>query len=400
MTGAKIAVALYGVTLLVVVCGMSAGLVASPRDDGLSPTRVAPTGNRFRDAFAQWDGQWYLLISKSGYSYDANRQSSVAFFPLYPICSRGVAAALSIPLDIASLLVAHTCRLLGIWLFWSYLGDRFGGDTRTKSVAVLVFAMFPTGFFAFMIYSESLFILFVVCFFFLLNRRCHPATAAVVVALAGATRPVGVVLLLPLIVYCARFSGSSVRSAVHMAVAILIGSSGLLCYVAFLEWQFGDSLAFVRTQAYWGYRPRLGFIQHFTTLLSGEPIWTTFVPGWPAYWRRFDDVPAFFLSIHAMNSIWFVLSVVCIVVGWSRRWVSTCEFVGCVALIAVPYVTRSYEMCMASQGRFLLPVVPMYIAVAQAIVCAHAYAQYVVIVGLVVQLGWFAAVWGAGKVII
>jgi hypothetical protein len=43
--------------------------------------------------FANWDGNWYLQIARDGYKYDRDRNSSVGFFPGYPIMARYVASA-------------------------------------------------------------------------------------------------------------------------------------------------------------------------------------------------------------------------------------------------------------------------------------------------------------------
>src|SRR3989338_177663 len=37
------------------------------------------------DLFFSWDSGWYLDIVKNGYFYIPGKESSVAFFPLYPI---------------------------------------------------------------------------------------------------------------------------------------------------------------------------------------------------------------------------------------------------------------------------------------------------------------------------
>ena len=43
---------------------------------------------RFAEIFAAWDSGWYFDIARHGYYWHANHQSSVAFFPLYPMLMR------------------------------------------------------------------------------------------------------------------------------------------------------------------------------------------------------------------------------------------------------------------------------------------------------------------------
>ncbi|MGI8777095.1 MAG: mannosyltransferase family protein [Acidimicrobiales bacterium] len=42
-------------------------------------------GRPWFEAWVHWDSEWYLQIANHGYSYKPGRQSSVAFFPLYPL---------------------------------------------------------------------------------------------------------------------------------------------------------------------------------------------------------------------------------------------------------------------------------------------------------------------------
>src|SRR5260370_37231972 len=42
----------------------------------------------FLDAWIRWDARWYETIALHGYSFSERAQSSVAFFPLYPLLMR------------------------------------------------------------------------------------------------------------------------------------------------------------------------------------------------------------------------------------------------------------------------------------------------------------------------
>ena len=43
---------------------------------------------RFAETFAAWDSGWYFDIAQRGYYWSASGQSSLAFFPLYPMLMR------------------------------------------------------------------------------------------------------------------------------------------------------------------------------------------------------------------------------------------------------------------------------------------------------------------------
>ena len=47
--------------------------------------------------------------------------------------------------------------------------------------------------------------------------------------------------------------------------------------------------------------------------------------------------------------------------GAWKRWLNSRENLLGALLILIPYITRSYEMCMLSQGRFMAVVFPIYL---------------------------------------
>ncbi len=51
------------------------------------------TGHRLVEGWAQWDSGWYYRIARDGYSYVEGQQSTVVFFPVYPLLMRVTAGA-------------------------------------------------------------------------------------------------------------------------------------------------------------------------------------------------------------------------------------------------------------------------------------------------------------------
>ncbi len=54
-----------------------------------------------------------------------------------------------------------------------------------------------------------------------------------------------------------------------------------------------------------------------------------------------------------------------IAVGKLKHWLTGKEFALSVALLLIPYLTRSFENCMASHARFSAVVFPVFIVVAR-----------------------------------
>jgi hypothetical protein len=123
-------------------------------------------------------------------------------------------------------------------------------DTRTARAATLALAFFPTAFFLNAVYTEAPFLAFTTGSVWAAYVRRDLLLAGLLGALAAATRNLGVLLLIPLVV-------EWVRNRREFGVGGLAGMSlipaGLLAYAAFLWGRFGDPLVFARQQSeYWG----------------------------------------------------------------------------------------------------------------------------------------------------
>jgi hypothetical protein len=193
---------------------------------------------------ARWDADWYLVIAHYGYRPDlgALAASRTAFFPLYPLGLRALSdvglapvvagVALSLAAFAAGLYALHRLttlevarlgrreRAAGARAYTSALGGegllarlrgdgllaglRGGGppvklDARgVARLVVLLTAFAPMAFFFSAVYSESLYLALSVGVF-LCARRGRWASAALLAALASATRSTGIVLMLPIV---------------------------------------------------------------------------------------------------------------------------------------------------------------------------------------------------------
>lgn len=100
----------------------------------------------------QWDTGHYLSIAESGYQ---TGPASPAFFPLYPVLIRATDAVLPGGALIAALLVANAAVFGALAVLYRLTHHEFG--TRVAPRTTWYLAAFPTGFFLFIGYNESLF---------------------------------------------------------------------------------------------------------------------------------------------------------------------------------------------------------------------------------------------------
>jgi hypothetical protein len=126
-----------------------------------------------------------------------------------------------------------------------------------------------------------------------------------------------------------------------------------------------------------------------------QPIWNVYLPRTAGYWNRGGAENPIF-SLQFANPICFVGTAILIGVGAWKRWLNIYEVLLSLGLLGIPYVTRAYEMCMLSQGRFAAVVFPAYI------VMGHLLARMPKIVALSllalsgVLMAIYAALFAAG----
>jgi hypothetical protein len=338
----------YLLTSSVVLLGVSFGhRFVAPLED------AAPRS--LRDSFSAQDGGWYKTIATKGYSYDPGRRSAVAFFPLFPLLGAGVVRLTGLEPTWALLVVAHASLAAAFVVAAAYLRHRPCSDRATISLALLALGLMPATFFFRMTYSESTFLLLSVLFLFGIQKAWPSLIVAVIAGFASASRPVGVGLLLPLLIYTWRGSPNPSAFLKRAALAVPVGCWGLLAYAAFLYAEFGDPLAFAKTQKHWG--SSTTSLDKMLALSSYQPIWEPFLREPVTQWSVF--------TWEQLNPVYFVATIALIVFGAWRRWLNAYETTAAGMLLLIPYVTRAYEMDMASSARFAAVVFPVYLVLGE-----------------------------------
>src|SRR5262249_35181904 len=280
-------VLLYYGTAVVVLLGMVLGheYLKSPRAHDVDLLRT----------FGNWDGKWYREIVDGGYSYDRDKPSNVAFFPGYPILGRALVLLSEGDANLALLLVSHVCLAAAFGGIVAYAAFRCAqnaperGQQEPATWALLAIAFWPTTFFFRMAYSESLFLLCTVLALYAMERRWPLVLIAAIVGFATATRAVGVALLLPLAICVWRQSGPAtgplpkerVLRFVRNLWLFPVACWGLLAYMLYLWLEFGEPLAFAKTQENWRMRPAVPLYEKLVDLVTLEPVWSIFDPSSP-----------------------------------------------------------------------------------------------------------------------
>lgn len=244
---------------------------------------VAPPfrGYRWVEGWAQWDSGWYYRIARDGYSYVEGRQSTVVFFPAYPLLMRITGGVVG-NAYLAGILVTVAAGIGAAALFFAWARDRLSPGAATAALAL--FVLYPYSFFLFgAVYADAVFVCAVLGAFVLLERG-HPWLAGLVGAVATASRPMGAVLVVGLAVRAweRRREAGAERAGRWPEAGVLLSAAGVAAFSLYLWSRFGDPLAFLAGQEAWdqqaGLRTwlKVQFFEDVTDFRS--PLsWLTFV---------------------------------------------------------------------------------------------------------------------------
>lgn len=284
---------------------------------------------------ARWDSGWYVAVAKWGYYLKPGENSTVVFFPLYPLLIKGLSSVLPLNYFFLGQLVSWLALFGALFYFYQLL--RLDYDER-RSCSVLLFLLaFPWSFFLAAVYTESLFLFFVVGAFYFARRRNWPA-ASVFGLLSGLTRITGV-FLLPALAY--EFLVQNRKLTASSAWLALI-PAGLFGFMLYLKFQVGSFFAFVQNQSSFG--------RHAAT-----PLHTL--------WWDLKNTVTFYAANQPLKATVYALGLLAVLVAAGLLIKKASALRGSYQIFAwlsllLPLSTGT----TTSIGRYLLGVFPVFIA--------------------------------------
>ncbi len=200
--------------------------------------------------WAHFDGEHYARLASSGYLNPPDHVSP-AFFPLYSLLMRSFAELFGGPisyevLGLWGVLVSVLTLPFAFYFIYRIAEDGWGQNMARG--AVLCLAFFPTAFFLNAAYTESLFLALSAGTMWAVMVRKNLLLACLLAGLATATRNVGIFLLVPLAYEWGRGIG---YYRWWRGAYLLLAPAGLLGYMAYLWWRFGEPLLFYTEQQDW-----------------------------------------------------------------------------------------------------------------------------------------------------
>lgn len=304
--------------------------------------------NAFSVLWACWnrfDSVYYLQIAKSGYM---NNLRLIPFFPFYSLL---IHILMFFPLDIrvTGLLISSLAGLVLMMVLFQYAKEEWG--ERMARRAVLAMVVFPTAFFLWAIYPESLFMcLSFLCFYAMRHQRWW--LAGCFGLLACLTRPNGIFLCAPFCIEYLRqhqFHLSAVRwnALSSLLIPLGLGIFSLYCYL-----NLGDALAFQHAQASWKrslHMPLDGTIETIQLIVK-QPNWLQTL-----LTESLDLFPAIFALL---------LLLLGIVGPWRLQSRYRAEIVYGLLLWLFATSFPAYQPLMGT-GRNMLVIFPLFLILAQ-----------------------------------
>jgi len=313
--------------------------------------------------FDRWDSVWFIRIAEHGYTTPA----AAAFFPVFPLVVRAVGWVVRDQL-VAGIIVSLVAAAWAAVLLERITRRRLGEPAGR--IAVVLFALYPLAFVFTAVYSDALFVLFVLLAVDFAERgRALPAGLAA--ALAVDTRLLGLALVPALALILRRRSWP-----------LLLVPAALGVWLLYLHEHDGDWLAFSHAERRYWHRGPIGW--HTVRTIESQVANLLFhLPSSGA------------LPPWAPLAVSGVVDLVALAVALWLTWVVWKRFGAAYAsysllTLAIVVAAPSVEQPLESLPRFLLADFPLFVAGA-ALLESRPRARTVVVVGFA-ALGAVAAV--------
>ncbi len=289
---------------------------------------------RVHQGLLAWDGGWYQSIAAHGYGLSGRQ--SLRFFPGFPLAGRVVGWIVGGP-GAGVVVVANVCALAGMATLLLLVRQDLGDQALARR-SVWLLALAPPAYTLVMGYAEGA-LLLCTTVTMLAIRTDRWWWAAAAGAVGGVVRPIGLLLVAPVVIEAVR-TRSAARSpgaVVARLAAVAAPVVGAGAYLVWVQATFGDAWLPFRVQDQPGHR---------------GPVTLPFAAMW-------HDVTAVVHGHHlgsALHVPWVLVYALLLVVAFRRLPLSYAAFAATV--LAVSVVSSNLD----SFERYALSAFPLVIA--------------------------------------
>ena len=300
-----------------------------------------------------WDAANFTRIAQYGYQtiYDT------AFFPLFPLLIKCIAFLFGNNGYIAIGMILSNLALLGaLFVLYQIATDILGEQIGRRTLLYL--CIFPTAFFFFAAYNESLF-LFLTASSFLAMRRQKWWLAGILGLFAALTRAAGVLLVIPFlyelwisrdsIITSNQNTFHKILSTISRALPLLIIPLGTLIYCLYCWKLFQNPLAFAAVQSHWDRHttwPWVGILTALRELLLIQPFGS-------------------FFEVHLLLDLAATVSFIALaILGWRKLRMSYNIWIVLLLFFMLISPAIAQHDVLVSNQRFVLEMFPAFITLA------------------------------------
>lgn len=193
--------------------------------------------NPFLWSWANFDGEHYLSIARYGY-----RPLQYFFFPIYPMLIQKIALIFGDTIQIyliSGLAISHISLILALVGLYKLIMLDYSESIARRTIFFIL--IFPTSFYFGSLYTESIFLMFVVWSFYF-ARSNNWIVSSIFGMFASATRLAGLVLFFSL--FSDLILKKTSKISLVQKISIILIPIGLFSYMYYLNNTTGDPLAF------------------------------------------------------------------------------------------------------------------------------------------------------------
>ncbi len=284
----------FGVLLLLNGTGLVGSRIFEPGPSSHACDNEHQAFDEFPGTWRRWDACFYIEIANHGYIPNSD---TAGFFPLYPLLIATVQRVTGITMELAGILVSNF-SFLGSTLILYKLARLVKDDHGFALRSVLAMLVFPTSFFYFAIYAESLYLLFALLGVYLAMKK-YPTFigSGLALGISSIARPVGWLIDLVLLGELIRKKRFDIKSILSLGLGSLFSILGVILYVYYLYVVLGTFSAIPEAQSHWPRQWQLPWITYFEGLRTLSTP-TLLHSNWFAY--AMNAVDLFFTSFTAI----------------------------------------------------------------------------------------------------
>lgn len=293
--------------------------------------------NLFIDGWSRWDSGWYRGIAENGYTNGLMELGlDTAFFPVYPLAIRFLSAFIG-DTNLSGIVISNAAFLAALIVLFKLLPIRHDSRITEHTLTLICFGAFS--FFFSAVYSESLFLLAAAGAFYFCERKQY-FWAACWAAVASATRLLGIMLVVPLLVLYLEQIEYDWRKIKPDILLFAIAFLGTFSFMIFLAQKFGNPLQFVNSQRPWGaLNPLEIIIPTINSALSIRSI-----------------LAGTFLMMNAIHLLVLIVSIFLALAYYRKIGLPYTVF----AILAIVLSSSRVQ----GMGRYMVVVFPLFIAAA------------------------------------